>query len=148
MTRHFSISNVCFAFWAFFRKLEKLGSHTGSKWWPGRKRWPTDQETQWPSSMSAAVLLKFACIPLCIYLSYTTQHGAVLIIFPLYLQTAHSRWTEQTCSTRLSVLTEHPLVADTKRQTHGHGQYRASIVSCGNNIQLAMRAYNSPPTPP
>ena len=21
--------------WAFFRKREKLGSHTGSKWWPG-----------------------------------------------------------------------------------------------------------------
>jgi len=28
---HFSISNVRNAFWAFFRKLEKLGSHTGSK---------------------------------------------------------------------------------------------------------------------
>ena len=32
---HFSISNVRFVFWAFFRKPEKLGSHTGSKWWPG-----------------------------------------------------------------------------------------------------------------
>jgi len=28
---HFSISNVRLAFWAFFRKPEKLGSHTGSK---------------------------------------------------------------------------------------------------------------------
>jgi len=28
---HFSISNVRFAFWAFFRKPEKLGSHSGSK---------------------------------------------------------------------------------------------------------------------
>jgi len=32
--------------WAFFRKPEKLGSHTGSKWWP------IDRVTQWPSSMS------------------------------------------------------------------------------------------------
>jgi len=35
MTCHFSISNVRFAFWAFFRKQENLGSHTGSKWRPG-----------------------------------------------------------------------------------------------------------------
>ena len=28
---HFSISNVRFAFWAFFRKPEKLVFHTGSK---------------------------------------------------------------------------------------------------------------------
>jgi len=28
---HFGISNVRFAFSAFFRKPEKLGSHTGSK---------------------------------------------------------------------------------------------------------------------
>jgi len=28
---HFSISNVRFAFLAFFRKPKKLGSHTGSK---------------------------------------------------------------------------------------------------------------------
>ena len=44
----------------FFRKPEKLGSHTGSKWrlgdpvtrterWP---KWPIDPVTQWPSSMS------------------------------------------------------------------------------------------------
>ena len=32
---HFSISNVRFAFWAFFRKPEKLGFYTGSKLRPG-----------------------------------------------------------------------------------------------------------------
>jgi len=47
---HFSISNVRFAFWAFFRKPEKLGSHTGSKWWPGDpdvKVDPNDPLTRW-----------------------------------------------------------------------------------------------------
>ena len=50
---HFGISNVRFAFWAFFRKPEKLRSRTGSKWWPGDPdvnddlndpltRWPND----------------------------------------------------------------------------------------------------------
>ena len=34
---HFSISNVRFTFWAFFRKPEKLGSHTGSKWFQSRR---------------------------------------------------------------------------------------------------------------
>ena len=49
---HFSISNVRFAFWAFFRKPEKLGSHTGSKWCPGDpdvKDDPNDQLTRWPN---------------------------------------------------------------------------------------------------
>jgi len=49
---HFSISNVRFAFWAFFRKPEKLGSHTGSKWWPGDpdvKDDPDDPLTRWPN---------------------------------------------------------------------------------------------------
>ena len=48
---HFSISNVRFAFWAFFRKPEKLGSHTGSKWWPGdplTQTWKMTQMTHWP----------------------------------------------------------------------------------------------------
>ena len=48
---HFSISNVLFAFWAFFRKQEKLGSHTGSKWWPGdpvNRMWKITQMTHWP----------------------------------------------------------------------------------------------------
>ena len=51
---HFSISDVRFAFWAFFRKPEKLGSHRVKKRtrWPGRERWPIDPVTQWPSSMS------------------------------------------------------------------------------------------------
>jgi len=45
-------------FGIFFRKPEKLGSHTGSKWWPGDPdvkddpKWPIDPVTQWPSSMS------------------------------------------------------------------------------------------------
>jgi len=41
--------------WAFFRKPEKLGSHTGSEWWPGDPHVnvdPYDPVTQWPSSMS------------------------------------------------------------------------------------------------
>ena len=49
---HFSISNVRFAFWAFFRKPEKLGSHTGSKWWPGDPvtgTWKMTQMIHWPS---------------------------------------------------------------------------------------------------
>ena len=49
---HFSISNVRFAFWSFFRKKEKLGSHTGSKWWPGDpevKDDPNDPLTRWPN---------------------------------------------------------------------------------------------------
>ena len=49
---HFSISNVRFEFWAFFRKPEKLGCHTGSKWWPGDpdvKDDPNDPLTRWPN---------------------------------------------------------------------------------------------------
>jgi len=49
---HFSISNVRFAFYAFFRKPENLGSHTGSKWWPGNpyvKDDPNDPLTRWPN---------------------------------------------------------------------------------------------------
>ena len=48
MTCHFSISNVRFAFWAFFSKTgKKLGFHAGSKWWPHvtddpLTRWPND----------------------------------------------------------------------------------------------------------
>jgi len=44
--------------WTFFRKPEKLGSHSGSKWWPGDpdvKDDPNDPLTRWPkwpSSMS------------------------------------------------------------------------------------------------
>ena len=52
-----SLQIVCkytcdFAFWAFFRKPEKLGSHTGSKWWPGDpdvKDDPNDPLTRWPN---------------------------------------------------------------------------------------------------
>ena len=36
----------------FFRKPEKLGSHTGSEWWPGDPHVKVDPVTQWPSSMS------------------------------------------------------------------------------------------------
>jgi len=50
---HLSISNVRFAFWAFFRKPEKLGSHTVSKWWwpgdPDVKDDPNDLLTRWPN---------------------------------------------------------------------------------------------------
>ena len=51
--RHFTISNVSlrFAFWAFFRKPEKLGSYTGSKWWPSdpvTRTWKMTQMTHWP----------------------------------------------------------------------------------------------------
>ena len=38
--------------WAFFRKPEKLGSHSGSKWWPGDpdvKDDPNDPLTWWPN---------------------------------------------------------------------------------------------------
>jgi len=33
--------------WAFFRKPEKLGSHTRSKWWPGDRTWKMTQMTHW-----------------------------------------------------------------------------------------------------
>ena len=49
---HFSISNVRFAFWAFFWKPEKLGSHTWSKWRPGDpdvKDDPNDPLTRLPN---------------------------------------------------------------------------------------------------
>jgi len=39
-------------FGAFFRKPEKLGSHTGSKWWPGDpdvKDHPNGPLTRWPN---------------------------------------------------------------------------------------------------
>jgi len=60
---HFSISfqhfKCTFCILGIFRKPEKLGSHTGSKWWPGDpdvKDDPNDPlidpVTQWPSSMS------------------------------------------------------------------------------------------------
>ena len=51
---HFSISNVRFAFWAFFSKTGKTRvSHRVKMMtrWPGRERWPGDPMTQfhvWP----------------------------------------------------------------------------------------------------
>ena len=40
----FSQKNLSlYLYLGFFRKPEKLGSHTGSKWWPGCERWP-----KWP----------------------------------------------------------------------------------------------------
>ena len=48
---HFSISNVRFAFWAFFKNRKKLGSHTGSKWWfgdPVTRTWTMTQMIHWP----------------------------------------------------------------------------------------------------
>ena len=56
---HFSISNVRFAFWAFFSKTGKTRvSHRVKMMtrWPARERWPKwpiDPVTQWPSSISA-----------------------------------------------------------------------------------------------
>jgi len=53
--------------WAFFRKPEKLGSHTGSKWWPGRERWlkwPIDPVQVWcieTSSESNLIGLHLPC---------------------------------------------------------------------------------------
>jgi len=35
-----------FCILGIFRKPEKLWSHTGSKWWPGRERWP-----KWPTKL-------------------------------------------------------------------------------------------------
>ena len=55
MTCHFSISDVRFAFWAFFSKTGKTRVWHRVKMmtrWPGRERWPGDPVTQWPSSMS------------------------------------------------------------------------------------------------
>ena len=55
---HLSISNVRFAFWAFFRKPEKTRVSHWVKMmtqWPRCERWPKwpiDSVTQWPSSMS------------------------------------------------------------------------------------------------
>jgi len=58
---HLSISNVRFAFWAFFRKPEKNSGLTPGQndepvtQWPRCERWPKwpiDPVTQWPSSMS------------------------------------------------------------------------------------------------
>ena len=40
-----------FCIWAFFRKPENVGSHTGSKWWPGdsvTRTWKMTQMTHWP----------------------------------------------------------------------------------------------------
>jgi len=58
---HFSISNVRFAFWAFFENRKNSGLTPGKNddpvtRWPGRERWPkwpTDPVTHWPSSVSA-----------------------------------------------------------------------------------------------
>jgi len=48
---HFTVSNVHFAFWAFFENRKKIGSHNGSKWWPGdpvTRTWKMTQMTHWP----------------------------------------------------------------------------------------------------
>jgi len=52
----------------FVRKPEKLGSHTGSKWWPGDPdsdrwpKWPIDPVTQWPSSMSGVYCVRHSVV--------------------------------------------------------------------------------------
>jgi len=49
----------------FLRKPEKLGSHTGSKWWPGEpdvKDDPNDRVTRWPNDPVPCLLL---CVPVC-----------------------------------------------------------------------------------
>ena len=60
LTCLFSISNVRFAFWAFFENRKNSGLTPGQNddpvtRWPGRERWPKwpiDPVTQWPSSIS------------------------------------------------------------------------------------------------
>ena len=45
----------------FFRKPEKLGSHTGSKWWPGDpdvKDDPNDPLTRWPNDPVSCLVAK------------------------------------------------------------------------------------------
>ena len=47
--------------WAFFRKPEKLGSHTGSKWWPGDpdvKDDSNDPLTRWPNDPVSCLVAK------------------------------------------------------------------------------------------
>ena len=70
---HFSISNVRFAFWAFFRKPEKLGSHTGSKWWPGDPD-PYDPLTRWPND-PVPRLLWVCSVGRCVRGSSTADDG-------------------------------------------------------------------------
>ena len=56
---HFSISKIRFAFWAFFRKPERLGSHTGSKWWPGDPVTRTWKMTHWPNHWPGDPITQF-----------------------------------------------------------------------------------------
>ena len=91
---HFSISNVRFAIWAFFRKPEKLWSHNGSKWWPGDpdvKDDPNDPLTRWPndppSSMSGRV----------------AECWEQKLIQALLLITAARQWYQSTCKVRLPI---------------------------------------------
>jgi len=49
----------------FFRKPEKLGSHTGSKWWPGdpdEKDDPNDPLTRWPNDPVPCLMSVSVCL--------------------------------------------------------------------------------------
>jgi len=46
----------------FFRKPGKLGSHTESKWWPGRERWPKRPTDPVPCLMAVDERPKVSCL--------------------------------------------------------------------------------------
>ena len=67
--------------WDFFQKLEKLKSHTESKWWPGDpdvKDDPNDPLTRWPNYTVPCLMysrfcpdfLPSLCPPLSFFLSF------------------------------------------------------------------------------
>jgi len=56
----FSVSKVLFAFWAFFRKPEKLASRTGSKWWLGDPDVKNNPLTRWPNDRVMVMVITMA----------------------------------------------------------------------------------------
>jgi len=82
LTCLFSISNVHFAFWAFFENRKNSGLTPGQNddpvtGWPGRERWPKwpiDPVTQWPSSISGeSKLLWWARLSVCLSVCLTVR---------------------------------------------------------------------------
>ena len=74
--------SVYLCFWLFFRKPEKLGSHTGSKWWPGDPDVKDDPLTRWPNDpvpclgKTIGLHLRDLCWSFCRYQNWVPRRAA------------------------------------------------------------------------
>ena len=69
----------------FFWKPEKLGSHTGSKWWPGdpdMKNDPNDPLTRWPNDPVPCLIHEMLCsVHRCVACASRCRHDCNSLVW-------------------------------------------------------------------